>query len=171
MNHRLLDLFREYRQRSSPEAGQTLFEFLAEKDPHIFSHHPPDSCFRNHVWKIKGLYFCKGCLVTLIGMLAGALLAALTGWPGRMAVVEVAGLFILMLAPTLITHVFDLSRPLKHISRFLLGIVMVSALIMLFVTDSWAVRLLIVGTYLAIKVPLARKRARMNRELAEGKGS
>ena len=169
MNHRLLELFRDFRQRSrSGETDQSLLEFIVERDPYVFSHHPACDRFRGHVWKFKGLYVCKGCLMTFAGMVAGALVYVSTGWLASMDVTGVAVVFSLLLIPSVIAHGLDLPRPLKHGSRFLLGVLVVSALIMLFVTDSWTVRLIIVGTYFAVKIPLARRRERMNRALADG---
>ncbi len=172
MNRRLLELLRAYRRQSrSEETDRTLLEFVAERDPYVFSHHPPGPCFREHVWKVRGLYVCKGCVVTLAGMVAGVLLYAATGWLGRIGVTEAAVVFVLLLLPSVMAHVFDLPRPVKHVSRFLLGVLLVSAFVMLFVTDSWIVRLVIVGTYFGIKIPLSRMRARMNRDLACGDGA
>ncbi len=166
-----MELLRAYRERPSEEAEKGLREFIAERDPHLFSHHPPEQTFRDHVWRIGGLYFCKGCVMTAAGMVFGLLLFALTRWLTLLDDLQVGGVFVLLLTPTLITHLLDLPRPWKHLSRFLLGFLIISAIFMLFVTDSWWVRGVIVGTYLAVRVPLERKRDRMNRKLSNTNGN
>ncbi len=163
MGNRFLELVREYRRRPASKSDQTVWEFIAEKDPHIFSHHPPVEAFRDHVWEFRGLYLCKGCVMTFAGMAAGAVFQVLTGWLGRFGITEAAFIFVLLLAPTLVAHAFNLPRPIKHVSRFLLGVLIVSAIFMLFITDSWAVRFIIVCTYFAVKIPMERLRVRRNR--------
>ncbi len=162
-----MELLRAYRERPPEEAEKGLREFIAGRDPYLFSHHPAGPSFREHVWQIGGLYFCKGCVMTAAGMLFGGLLFAVTRWLTLLDDLQVAGVFLILLAPTLITHLLDLPRPCKHVSRFLLGVLIVSAIFMLFVTDSWLVRAVIVGTYFAVRIPLERKRDRMNRKLPE----
>ncbi len=164
MANRVLALLKAYRERSPAEAEKGLREFVAERDPHLFSHHPADPAFREHVWRFGGLYFCKGCVMTAAGMLCGALLFAATRWLTLLSDLQAGGVFVLLLMPTLITHLLDLPRPCKHVSRLLLGVLLVSAVCMLFVTDSWLVRFVIVGTYFAARIPLERKRDRVNRD-------
>ena len=166
--NRTLELLRAYRERPSTEAEKGLREFIAERDPYLFSHHPADSAFREHVWRFGGMYFCKGCVMTAAGMLCGGLFFAVTRWLNFLSDLQAGGVFLLLLMPTLITHLLDLPRPCKHFSRFLLGVLLVSAVCMLFVTDSWLVRFVIVGTYFAVRIPLERKRDRVNRRMENG---
>lgn len=164
MANRVSGLLRAYRERS--EAEKTLWEFVREKDPYLFSHHPPGKGFREHVWKFRGLYFCKGCVVTFAGAVVGGMFFGLTRWLDRLEPSEAAVLFSFLLAPTVIAHGLGLPRGFRHVARFLLGFLMISAFLMLFVTDSWFVRLAIVVVYFAAKIPLGRRRERENRRLA-----
>lgn len=166
MDNRLLALMKEYRQRPPEKEEQSLWSFAAERDPDLFSHHPSGPSFREHVWEIGGLRFCKGCVMTWIGMLFGAIFFACTQWLYSLSVAEVAGVFALLLAPSAIVPVLGLPRGIRHVARFLLGFLMVSAFLMLFVTDSWWVRGAIVVTYLVAKRVLERRRYRENQKLA-----
>lgn len=42
---------------------------------------------------------------------------------------------------------------------------MITAFFLLFVTDSWLVRTVVVAAYVAVRIPLERKRNRLNRRL------
>ncbi len=165
VSNRLLELMRAYRSRPPARAEQSLWEYVAERDPYLFAHHPAGKAFREHVWRIRGLYFCKGCMMTAAGLVLGIVFQATTGWLGALDTAEVAIVFVLLLIPTIISHALDLPRPLKHVSRLLLGVLLISAVFYLFVTDSWLVRGIIVGTYLAVKIPLERRRRTMNRRI------
>lgn len=168
MRDRLASLKRAYDERPKEKADLSLWQFVAERDPWLFSHHPAAPEFRAHVWKIGGLYFCKGCVMTFAGGIFGLLFYWLTGWLRAFSIFEIAVIFVLMLLPTLFTSLLRLPRTLKHVARFFLGLLVVSAFLMLFVTDFWWVRGTIVACYFGAKMPLERKRNRENqRELEE----
>jgi hypothetical protein len=140
----------------------SFWEFLRRRNPHIFAHHPDHPAFRNHVWVFRGLYFCKGCVMTFSGMIFGAVLYPFTGWLRGLTVIQTGLIFLAMLLPTLMTSLLPSPPVTKHIARFLLGILVASAVIMLFITDSWPVRIGIVLTYLAVRIPMEKKRRRDN---------
>src|SRR5699024_8734642 len=119
------------------------------------------------VWKLGGLYFCKGCVVTFGGGICGIVLYAWSGWLRRFSDLEVGLIFGLLLLPAVLASIFELPRWSKHIGRFLLGILIGSALLMLFVTDSWPVRIAIVVTYFVAKIPLERLRKRQNQQILQ----
>ncbi len=171
MKDRLQSLLRAYASRPREKGDQSLWQFVAEKDPHLFSHHPADPSFRDHVWKIGGLYFCKGCVMTFCGAVAGIVLFVLTGWLHHVSTAQTAVIFAGLLLPTLLAHGFRWPRWARHAARFLLGVLLVAASLMLFVTDSWFVRVTIVGTYLAVKIPLARLRNRENWKISHSTAS
>lgn len=158
VKNRLTALVEEYRRRPESQGGQSIWAFVAERDPYLFSHHPSSPAFREHVWEIGGLYFCKGCVVTFAGMLAGTVLFAASGWLRWFSDLQIGAIFILLLMPTLLVHLLRLPRWCRHLSRFLLGILLASALFLLFVTESWWVRIAVVMAYFVTKIPLARKR-------------
>lgn len=163
MKNRMMALLAAYRDRPEARADQSMWRFVAEKDPHLFSHHPATPAFRSHVWKIGGLYFCKGCVVTFGGFLAGILFFLATGWLHRFSDGQVGGIFLGLLLPTFLSQLPRVPRVWKHGARFLLGVLIASAFFMLFVTDSWVVQGAIAGSYFAAKIPLARLRERKNR--------
>lgn len=160
MNNRFLQLLSEYRRRPEEQEEQSLLEFVAEKDPHVFSHHPSRPEFREHVWKAGGLYWCKGCAMTFFGIVAGLLFFAATRWLYWFSDFQSGLIFFGLLFPTLLVYFWKPPRWLRHISRFLLGFLLASAFIMLFVTDSWLVRLTIVVVYFGSRIPMERKRMR-----------
>lgn len=160
MKNRLAELMQAYRRRPDGEADKSLWQFVAERDPYVFSHHPAGPEFREHVWKIGGLYFCKGCVVTFFGAVFGAGYFAVSRWLYEFTDIEVGLIFCVLLVPTLLLHLWRAPRWFRHASRFLLGFLMASAFLMLFVTDSWLVRAVIAGAYLVAKIPLERKRNR-----------
>jgi len=140
-------------------------QFLRDRNPYLFAHHPDHPAFQEHVWIFHGLYLCKGCTVTFTGMIFGGLFYLLTGWLKWFSEVQIGFIFLALLLPTPIATLLSFPRSAKHIARFLLGILMASALVMLFITDSWAVRLAIICTYLVVRIPLERKRRRDNEML------
>lgn len=103
--------------------------------------------------------------MTFAGMFFGALFYFSTEWLKRSSDVQKGFIFLALLSPSLISALLDLPRPVKHVSRFLLGLLLTSAAILLFVTDSWAVRLAVIGVFLAVRIPLERKRRRDNEAL------
>ena len=146
---------------------QGFLQFLRERNPRLFAHHPDHPAFRDHVWVFHGLFLCKGCTVTFAGMIFGGLLYLPTRWLEWFSDVQIGFIFLALLLPTLVATLLDLPRIVKHVARFLLGILMTSALAMLFITNSWAIRLAIVFTYLAVKIPLKRKRFHDNETLVK----
>jgi hypothetical protein len=168
MKDRLNELLASYRSRPTEQGDQSLWQFARERDPYLFSHHPADAKFREHVWDFGGLYFCKGCVVTFFGALLGAAAFGATRWLYAFPDGVVGMIFVCMLLPTLVAHLGNLGRVFRHGSRFLLGVLLVSAFLMLFVTDSWLVRGVIVASYFGGKIPLERKRNRENQAIACG---
>jgi hypothetical protein len=151
-----------------PPAGPTTFlGFLRARHPGIFAHHPAHPAFRDHVWTVQGLSFCKGCTVTFAGMVFGGLLYLPTRWLEHLSDIQVGLVFAALLLPTVASTLLPTPRTMRHVARFLLGVLLASAILMLFVTDSWPVRVAIVAVYLAVRVPLDRRRRRENAELVE----
>ena len=155
---------------ASPAPDLSFWSYLRGKNPYVFSHHPPGDVFHDHVWEYRGLYFCKGCVMTFLGMFLGAILYLATGWLRGLNIVQTGIAFWVLLLPVIITSIFPLPLFLKHLARILLGLVVISAVIMLFITPSWWVRFSIVFTYLIVLIPLSRRRRRQNDALLKSKG-
>jgi hypothetical protein len=143
----------------------SFFAFLRKRNPRLFAHHPDHPAFQEHVWTYHGLSFCKGCTMTFAGIIFGGILYFSTGWLGRFPEIQVGFIFLALLLPSVVSSLYNSPRPVKHVSRFLLGILLTSAVILAFVTDSWAVRLAIIGAFLMVRTPLKRKRSRDNETL------
>jgi hypothetical protein len=156
---------RTFSKKETPQETLNFFIFLRERNPRLFAHHPDHPVFQNHVWTYHGLYFCKGCVMTFAGILFGAVFSLLSGWLKWYSEIQIGFIFLAMLLPSVVTSLMNLPRIAKHVARFLLGILMASAIIMIFITDSWTVRLAIVGTFLLVRTPLERKRKRDNETL------
>lgn len=156
---------------ASPDEDFSFWSYLRRRNPYVFAHHPPGEVFRDHVWEYRGLYFCKGCIMTFLGIFLGAILYLATGWLRGLNIVQAGIVFWVLLLPAIVTSVFPVPLFLKYLARILLGVVVISAVIMLFITPSWWVRLLIVLTYFLVLIPLSRRRRRQNDALLKNKGS
>jgi len=130
-----------------------------------FSHHPDAPCFREHVFSWKGRYWCKGCVLSLLGLIAGVGLQLTTGWLNHFSEEILGGIFLALVVPTALTSWLDANRPTKHLARFLLGVGLASALMTFFITDRWEVRLILVLAFFGIRIPLEQRRRRQNEEI------
>jgi len=153
--------------KSGRNEQRSIWQYLRVKDPYLFAHHPGQACFRSHVWKLGGFYWCKGCLMSTVGGLLGLLLQLVFAWQQHIPDWQMGIALLLLLLPTLAAVLLRLPGWLKHGSRLLLGLATAAALLQLFITDSWHVRGIIVLSFIAIRQPLARYRKQRNRKLAE----
>jgi hypothetical protein len=156
---------------ASPAEDLSFWSYFRRRNPYVFAHHPPGAAFRDHVWEHGGIYFCKGCVMTFLGMFLGAILYLATGWFRGLNLVQTGIAFWSLLFPVVVTSVFRVPPFLKHLARILLGVVVISAAILLFTTTSWLTRFLIVFTYFLVLIPLSRRRRRLNDALLKSKGS
>ncbi len=149
---------------ASRERGEceSFWGYLKIHNPWVFSHHPAHNCFRDHVWAFRGLYFCKGCVVSCLGWTVAILTQLGTGWLQALPVKTISCVFVALLAPVVLTSLLDVSRVWKHLSRFLLGFLMVSSAWYLFLADQWWAKVMVVLVYFGVKTPLDRLRARKN---------
>lgn len=163
------DLLQEFKSwKAAGASGEADFvEHLKVHAPWVFAHHPPHACFREHVWKINGLYLCKGCLVTALGFVVGTVFQLTTGWLSAFTEEALALIFIVLLLPTLITGSFRWPRAARHVSRFLLGFLIASSVWLIFVTERWEVRLVVIATFLVVRHLLEQRRRRMNDEFLQ----
>lgn len=171
----LTQLLQEYRREPGAQAGG-LWAFLRRRDPWVFAHHPPQETFRSHVWAFRGLYFCKGCVMTWVGAALGlaahALLFFFPGfrfgatWPWWWCALVCVGLAL----PTLVSSVTETPGWTRHLARLLLGLLVATALAYLVFAPldrvGFAGRAAVVAAYFAIKVPLVRRRERLNQTAA-----
>jgi hypothetical protein len=92
------------------------FAFLQKHNSRLFAHHPDHPAFQDHFWISRGLYFCKGCIMTFAGMICGYLLYWLMGWLRWFSDVQIGCIFLGLLLPSVVTSLLDLPRLVKHIS-------------------------------------------------------
>lgn len=152
-------------------ANFSFWSYFRRRNPFVFSHHPQGAAFRSHVWEYRGLYFCKGCVMTFLGMFFGAILSMATGWPRGLNIAETGIVFWFLILPVIITSLVRMPPFFKHLARILLGVVIISAVIMLFITPSWFLRFLIVFTYFLVLIPLSIRRRRQNEALLKSKSN
>ena len=96
--------------------------------------------------------------MTSAGFAIGILFQLITGWLSSFAEETLALVFVALLLPTLITSSFRWPRAARLVSRLLLGFLMASALLLLFVTERWDVRLVVIVTYLVTQHLYGKKR-------------
>lgn len=151
---------------SGSKEERSIWQYLRDKDPYLFAHHPSLACFRSHVWKLGGFYWCKGCLMSAVGGLLGLVLQLVFGWQQDLTDLQMGITLLLLLLPTLAAVLLRLPCWLKHGSRLLLGLATAAAVLQLLITDSWLVRGVIVFSFIAIRQPLAHYRKQLNQKLA-----
>jgi len=133
--------------------------------PIDLSHHPDAPCFREHVFYWKGRYWCKGCVLSICGIVASIGLQLLTGWLNFFRE-EILGLiFLTLVLPAVVCALLGAPRKVKHVARFFLGLAFGSALMTFFITDRWLVRVVLVIAFFGIRIPLERRRHRQNAEI------
>ncbi len=104
--------------------------------------------------------------MTSVGFVTGISFQLVTGWLFGLPEETLALVFAALLLPTLLTSSFRWPRVVRLVSRLLLGFLMASALLLLFVTERWDVRLVVIATYLLIQHLYEKKRKKANAELA-----
>ncbi|MEL6723210.1 MAG: hypothetical protein AAFP10_08365 [Pseudomonadota bacterium] len=161
MENELIQQFKVWQGQSNKAKGDFI-DHLKVYSPWALAHHPAHSCFREHVWKINSLYVCKGCMMTYMGFVAGLILQAITGWLADYSEETLALVFVGLLLPTLISSTSDWPRVIKHGSRFLLGLLIASSFLLLFITERWEVRIVVIATFLFFQIVYSRKRQQKN---------
>lgn len=172
------ELFQRYQQLVKKDPDLGLLAFLRTEEPWCFAHHPEHRCFEEHVWKWAGLYWCKGCVMSWLGIALGLLghsgaLALGYWWMRDYATLWIAVVFVGLLVPTLLTALLPFPRAIKHLSRIGLGVLVASALCyaVLAPWSLWWTRVVIVVVYFGVRIPMDRMRQMRNlRELQIARG-
>ncbi len=145
--------------------------FVLDHNPHVFSHHDHDRAdYHDHVWRIGGLYLCRGCTTVIVVTLLSFTVALLTRWPVRVPTSATAVIFVAMLLCALLP-LGDGPRTLLHdLRRVALGCLLGSAVVYLFLCDDWMLRSTVVGVYLSVLAGrrLFRRRALMAEPAGNG---
>lgn len=172
----LPDHLRAYLQRPPAQADMPPLVFLRQRDPWLLAHHPPGAASRGHVWQVGGFFICKGCLMAWCGAALGlvahpVLLMAAGNWWRRVEIWQVGLGLSGLLLPTVLTAFWKNAPPAKHAARFMLGLLVVSAVVYALALPwdtpaGWAARGAMLAVYLSVRLPLERRRNRENMRLA-----
>jgi hypothetical protein len=139
----------------------SFFAFVRERNPHVFSHHEHERAdYLDHVWRVGGLYLCRGCMTVITITPLAFALALFTRWPINVPLVATVSIFILLLLALLPLR--DGPRTLLHdLRRVALGGLLGSAAAYLLLCDDWLLRGVVVGVYMAVLAGrrIARRRA------------
>jgi len=103
--------------------------------------------------------------MTVSGWVAALIIQCVTDWLSKVPIAWITGVFIVLLTPSVVTALTGAPRVWKHVARFLLGVLMASSIWLFVVTDAWWVRVVLVGVYFAVKIPLDRRRRAENQKI------
>ncbi|MBL9148180.1 MAG: hypothetical protein JNM94_05740 [Phycisphaerae bacterium] len=127
--------------------------FVRSEDPHVFSHHASGrSDYRDHVWRVGGLYLCRGCTTVIVTTPVFLGIALLSRWPVRMPTAATAATFSALLLVSLLPLRDGPRTALHDLRRVSLGCLLGSALAYVVLTESWALRGVVLGAYVAVLV-------------------
>lgn len=163
-NSDFLVVLREYVAARKLEPKLSLFDFIRYRDPYFVAHHnPKQNDFAKHVWNVKGVFLCKGCVLVLAGFLISfSVLLAIRWYLHVSGFVSFLILFGTVL-PTVVFSFFNTSNILRRIFRFLLGCYLGEMVLMLFSSNvSVPSKLFYVLVFLFLRVSLSRRRHRLN---------
>lgn len=148
-------------RRANPNV--TPVQFLRSHHPYILGHHPRHEIFRDHVWCMGGLYVCKGCAMTLVGALVGLATLIMTRWHHGFDDSECIAILFGLLTPTVLTAFLRAPGFVRRGARFLLGVCLALAVLCLLTPDtSLTTKCIILVAFFAFKIPLSRRRQRLN---------
>ena len=176
----LADHVRAYLSCPPERDGRSFLDFLRARDPGLLSHHPPGEPFQSHVWRVGGFLVCKGCLMAWCGsgfalVLHPLLILALGNWwVQKCAIWQVASGMAVLLLPTVLTAFWKKVHAVKHAARFLLGFLVVSAMVYALALpwdarEGWLARGVMLAVYLLVRIPLERRRHAENARLGKAR--
>ncbi len=97
--------------------------------PYRLAHHPICSHFDDHVYMIKGLRICRGCVNMYSGVLIGIILAPIAVFVLQINFWVAFATTNVLYIFTPISIIFNPPRIIKDISRLLLGVALISSLL------------------------------------------
>jgi hypothetical protein len=156
----LQQALRNYLRRPASERAMTLHQYLAAYAPLAFAHHREEDGLPEHTFLWRGLYLCRGCVMASIGILIGIAAGLSTSWVSRISTWELAAALTAMVAPTVLTTLWQGPRPLRDACRLVLGVAVGSSLAAMFLVDSWLVKLIIAFAFVAGRKILGGHRRR-----------
>ena len=152
-----------------------LWAFFRQHAPWALSHHPPHENFKAHTFQWRGVRLCQGCVMTWLGTAVGLILSLAPiprcqFWARELelhaawGVWAVAVAFLILLLPTLATAFISVPRPIKWFARFLLGVLIGSAIVYIFSGYQDWPKFVIILVFLATRIPLEIMRKRKNQK-------
>ena len=159
-----LGVLRDYVAARKLEPKLMLFDFIRYRDPYLIAHHDPKLIdFDRHVWNLKGVFLCKGCVLVLAGFLIGFFLLLAIRW-----FLHVSGFvsFLILVGtvlPTVFSSFVNSSNILRRTFRFLLGCYLAEMVLMLFSSNISVIsKLFYVFVFLFLRISLSQRRHRLN---------
>lgn len=146
-------LLRRYLALPADARPSSFFAFVRSSNPHVFSHHAHDRPdYLNHVWRLGGLFLCRGCTTVIVFTPLAFAAAILTRWPVAIPTAATASIFVLLLALSLVP-LRDGPRTMLHdLRRVALGCLLGAAAAYLLLCNDWVLRSVVVGVYAAVLV-------------------
>ncbi|MHA1166186.1 MAG: hypothetical protein ACTSP4_11820 [Candidatus Hodarchaeales archaeon] len=138
--------------------------------PYRISHHPLCDEFHDHVYVIRGIKVCRGCVMQYSGMISALtvlIIGFLAGWTG-LTEIQYGVILYLLIIPTFVTAFVLENRLFKDIARFLLGSSFTIALLLLVFTPDWLIKGWIVINFAPGYWYLNKRREKRNNEICRG---
>jgi len=149
----LRTLLARYMACPAESRSASFLAFVRSENPHVFSHHACDrSDYPGHVWRVGGLYLCRGCATVIVTTPVFLGIALLSRWPVRMPTAATAAIFSALLLVALLPLRDGPRTALHDLRRASLGCLLGSALAYVVLVESWALRGVVVGVYVAVLV-------------------
>ena len=159
-----LVFIREYVAARRLEPKLSLFDFIRYRDPYVIAHHSPkQNDFDKHVWNVKGVFLCKGCVLVIAGFLVGFFVLLAIRW-----CLHVSGFisFLILVGtvlPTVVSSFINTSNILRRFFRFFLGCYLAEMMLMFFSANINVVfKIVCFILFLVLRISLSRRRHRLN---------
>ena len=142
-----------YRACPPHSKSSSFFAFVRERNPHVFSHHAHDRAdYLDHVWRLGGLYICRGCSTVIIFTPLAFGAALFSRWPVILPTAATALIFTMLLLLSIMPLRDGPRTPLHDLRRVALGCLLGSAAAYVVICNDWALRGVVVGVYLAVLI-------------------
>lgn len=163
----LRTLLANYRACPTDSRSRSFLVFVRERNPHVLSHHDHQRAdYLDHVWRIGGVYLCRGCTTVIALTPLAFVVAIVTRWPVKVPTLGTAAIFSALLLLSVIP-LREGPRTLLHdVRRIALGCLLGSAIAYVLLCDDWLLRGVVVGVCLAVLAArrvVALRRSRLRR--------
>lgn len=131
--------------------------------PLRLSHHPLCDNFSNHVFVIRGKKFCRGCTMFYPSLVLGGLVAFVLQFH-LLPTITLGIVMTVLLLPTVVAQLFKLPRPMRDVSKAILGMDSgLGILVITFHPDLWArIAVILVAVPMIMIVETVRQKRDFN---------